>query len=99
MADPKIWESHACSFNFYADQKIMADHGSFHCARNFLMIFSFPLHACKKLDGMSHVEQKFLYKVSSILTSCSIIDEKLIISVQLRTLAGIRDSFMADIKI
>jgi hypothetical protein len=26
-------------------------------------IFSFILHACKKLDDMSHIEDKFLYNI------------------------------------
>jgi hypothetical protein len=33
-------------------------------ARKFWMIFSFSLHTRKKLDDMSHVEHKFLYKVT-----------------------------------
>jgi hypothetical protein len=33
-------------------------------ACKFYMIFLFPLHARKKLDDMSHVDLKCLYKVS-----------------------------------
>jgi hypothetical protein len=42
---------------------------------------------------MIHTEHKILYKIA-----CSII-EKNLISVQLIALAGIRDGFMADVKI
>jgi hypothetical protein len=33
-------------------------------ARKFWIIFSFPVHARKKLDDMSHIEHKFLYNVA-----------------------------------
>jgi hypothetical protein len=40
MVDPKTWESHACDFYFYADPKIIANHGSFHCMHaNFGLYF------------------------------------------------------------
>jgi hypothetical protein len=67
-------------------------------AHKFWIIFSFPVHARKKLDDMSRIEYKFLYNVALIFTPCSIIDKKIIL-VQLRTSVEIRDNFMADVKI
>jgi hypothetical protein len=45
-------------------------------AHKFWIIFSFPVHARKKLDDMSYIEYKFLYNVAQILTPFSIIDKK-----------------------
>jgi hypothetical protein len=33
-------------------------------ARKFCIIFSFPLHAHKKMDDMSDTEHKFLYNIT-----------------------------------
>jgi hypothetical protein len=55
MADPKIWQSRACGFYFYADTKIMTNRESFHCMRaNFGLHFPFHCTRAKKIDDMGH---------------------------------------------
>jgi hypothetical protein len=65
MADLKIMEATCMRFLFLYRSKNYGRSWEFPLyARKFWIIFSFTLHACKKLDDMSHTEYKFLYKVS-----------------------------------
>jgi hypothetical protein len=65
MVDPKIMGVECTRFLFLCKSKNYNRLWEFSLhAHKFWMIFSFPLHACKKKDDMIHAEHKFLYKVA-----------------------------------
>jgi hypothetical protein len=65
MVDPKNMTVICMQFLFLYRSKNYGKLWEFSLhARKFLIIFSFPVHARKKLDDMSHIEYKFLYNVA-----------------------------------
>jgi hypothetical protein len=60
MADPKNMAVACMRFLFLYRSKNYGKSCEFPLhARKFWIIFSFPVHARKKLDDMSHIEHKF----------------------------------------
>jgi hypothetical protein len=65
MVDPKNIAAACMWFLFLYRSKNYGKSWEFPLhVHKFWIIFLFPVHARKKLDDMSHIEQKFLYNVT-----------------------------------
>jgi hypothetical protein len=65
MVDPKNMAVTCMQFLFLYRSKNYGKSWEFPLhARKFWIIFSFRVHARKKLDDMNHIEHKFLYNIT-----------------------------------